>query len=182
MPKQARLGYCKLPPLGVICGGGFNLAASDTPKMALELATLQALLPRATPYKVTDGKGLYLLIQPNGARYWRFRYRWAGKQNTLSCGVYPEVTLDEARSRRDAFRAILAQDANPSEHTKAERAELKDEKARQESAMRFMLDNDGALYFRLGNRRLTLTPAETLQLRSFLDATRNLNSEVMPCP
>ena len=149
--------------------------------MALDKAILEALAPRATPYKVTDSKGLYLLIQPNGGRYWRFRYRWAGKQNTLSCGVYPEVPLDEARSRRDAFRAMLSQDVNPSDHAKIERAEISDERARQESAMRFMLDNDGALYFRLGNRRLTLTPAETNQLRAFLDATRGLNHEVPPC-
>lgn len=149
--------------------------------MALDPAELEALAPRATAYKATDGKGLYLLIQPNGRRYWRFRYRWAGKQNTLSCGVYPEVALDEARSRRDAFRAMLAENVNPSDHTKTERAELRDEQARQELAMRFMLDNDGALYFRLGSRRLTLTPAETNQLRAFLDATRGLNHEVPPC-
>lgn len=43
--------------------------------MALDPAELEALAPRATAYKATDGKGLYLLIQPNGRRYWRFRYR-----------------------------------------------------------------------------------------------------------
>lgn len=140
--------------------------------MPLDDAALQALPLRATPYKITDGKGLYLLIQPNGKRYWRFRYRWAGKQNTLSCGVFPAVTAVEARTRRNEFRVLLEQGINPSEHIKAERMDQLIESYREEAATRFMLDSDGALYVRLGNRRFALTPAETDQLRIFLDATR----------
>jgi hypothetical protein len=46
--------------------------------------------PQAKPYKVSDGKGLFLLVNPDGAKYWRMAYRFAGKQKTLALGVYPE--------------------------------------------------------------------------------------------
>lgn len=150
--------------------------------MPLDDAALQALPPRATPYKVTDGKGLYLSIQPNGKRYWRFRYRWAEKQNTLSCGVFPAVTTVEARARRSEFRVLLEQGINPSEHVKAERINQLIESHREEVATRFMLDSNGTLYVRLGNRRFGLTPAETEQLRTFLDATRAVTPGASSCP
>lgn len=68
--------------------------------MPLEPASILAFEPKLDPYKVSDGKGLYLLVNPNGSRWWRFRYRWAGKQNTVSCGVYPEVGLAETAELR----------------------------------------------------------------------------------
>jgi hypothetical protein len=61
--------------------------------------------PRDAQYKLTDDRGLCLLIAPNGGKWWRFNYRFDGKQKTLSMGVYPEVTLADARARRDAARA-----------------------------------------------------------------------------
>lgn len=151
------------------------------PQIPLEPSSVQALTPIASPYKATDGKGQYLLIQPNGARYWRFRYCWTGKQNTLSCGIYPEVTLDEARAKRDGFRFLLSQGGNPSECVKAARAAELDEQARKKLTTRFVLDSDGALDCRIGNRSISLTPSETAELRSFLDATRAVAAKVKPC-
>lgn len=142
--------------------------------MPLDQPSIEALVPKSVPYKVTDEKGLYLEVRPNGAKYWRLRYRWAGKQNTLSCGVYPETTLNKARERRDEARVLLAEGTDPSEHAKNERARERDEKARQKAATRFQLDSEGALSFRLGRRCLTLNPAETAELRAFLDATRGV--------
>ena len=139
--------------------------------MPLEASQIQGLQPKAQPYKVTDGAGLYLQIIPSGARYWRFRFRWAGKQNTLSCGVYPEVSLEEARARRDAARQLLADGINPAEHAKLTCASLRDEQARQVEATRFMIDSNGALSFRLGKRCLSLSTEETASLREFLHAT-----------
>ncbi|MGH8154536.1 MAG: Arm DNA-binding domain-containing protein, partial [Rhodanobacteraceae bacterium] len=52
---------------------------------------LRALKPRAKVYRVADAAGLCVEVQPNGARYWRYRYRYAGKQKMVSLGVYPEV-------------------------------------------------------------------------------------------
>ncbi|MCS6779396.1 MAG: Arm DNA-binding domain-containing protein [Geminicoccaceae bacterium] len=62
-------------------------------------AKLRALAPRERPYKVSDGLGLFLLVEPHGARLWRLAYRWHGKQRLLSLGRYPEVGLAEARRR-----------------------------------------------------------------------------------
>ena len=54
--------------------------------------------PQAQPYKLSDGGGMYLLVTANGARYWRLDYRFAGKRRTLALGVYPIVTLANARA------------------------------------------------------------------------------------
>jgi integrase len=68
---------------------------------------------------LTDEKGLYLEIRPNGARYWRLKYRHAGRENRLSMGVYPETTLKAARSARDAARKQLQEGIDPSQVRKA---------------------------------------------------------------
>lgn len=62
-----------------------------------------------TPYKLTDGAGMYLQVQPSGAKYWRINYRFAGKQKTLALGSYPEVSLASARQKRAEARELLAQ-------------------------------------------------------------------------
>ena len=53
---------------------------------------------------LSDGRGLSLFVQPNGGKWWRFRYRFAGKAKMLSLGTYPDVSLKEARERRDEYR------------------------------------------------------------------------------
>lgn len=69
---------------------------------------IDAVTPRAQPYKLFDGAGMFLLVMPNGARYWRLKYRFAGKAKSLSLGVYPEVSLADARTACDELRALLA--------------------------------------------------------------------------
>lgn len=64
-------------------------------------------------YKLTDGGGMYLLVNPDGSKYWRMSYRFAGKQKTLALGVYPDVTLSAARVKRDEARKLLANDVDP---------------------------------------------------------------------
>ncbi len=134
------------------------------------------------PYKLSDGGGMYLLVHPKGGKYWHLAYRFAGKQNTLSLGVYPDMTLDDARIRRDDARKLLADGIDPSVVRRAEKeAQIADE-ARLIAATRFMLDNDGALTFRFGNRHIALTCGETTELRTFLDATRAVTPKVTLCP
>lgn len=70
--------------------------------------------PRAKPYKISDGGGLYLLIQTSGTKLWRLAYRFAGKQKTLALGAYPTVTLQKARKGRDDARQLLADGLDPS--------------------------------------------------------------------
>jgi integrase len=77
---------------------------------------------KTPPYKLTDEKGLYLLIQESGGRLWRFDYRFDGKRKTLALGSYPDVSLADARNKHDEARKLLANDADPSETKKAAKA------------------------------------------------------------
>jgi hypothetical protein len=70
--------------------------------MPLTDTAIRNAKPGPKPVKLSDGGGLHLLIQPHGAKLWRLAYRHAGKQKTLAFGIYPTVSLAEARSRRDA--------------------------------------------------------------------------------
>lgn len=149
--------------------------------MALTLDVATVSEPRLRLYRLSDGGCLFLEIHPTGGKYWRFKCRFKGQANTVSCGVFPTVSIENARTRRDAFRAMLADGVDPSEHIKAERAKQA-EKTRQLAATRFALDSNGALSFHLVSRRLTLTTAETTELRTFLDATRAVTPKVTPCP
>ena len=72
--------------------------------------------PSEKPRKLSDEKGLYLEIMPNGAKYWRMKYRFLGKEKRLALGVYPEVSLAEAREKRDGARKLLDQGTDPSAH------------------------------------------------------------------
>ena len=66
------------------------------------------------PHKLSDGGGLHLLVNADGAKYWRLAYRWHGKQRTLALGVYPAVGLVEARAARDDAKRSLAANIDPS--------------------------------------------------------------------
>jgi integrase len=72
-------------------------------------------------YKLTDGGGMYLQVHTNGARYWRYDYRFAGKRRTLALGVYPEVSLKQARETHQEARNKLSQGIDPSEVRKVEK-------------------------------------------------------------
>jgi integrase len=90
----------------------------------MALTAIEVSKTRATdrPQKLADGGGLYLLVQPNGAKYWRLDYRFAGKRKTLAVGVYPDVSLSDARERREAARKVLANGADPNAVKKAQKA------------------------------------------------------------
>ena len=74
--------------------------------------------PKEKSYKIADEKSLYLEIMPSGSKYWRFKFKYAGKENRLAFGVYPEVSLKEAREKRDIARKQLENGINPSEAKK----------------------------------------------------------------
>lgn len=71
--------------------------------------------PKEKAYTLADGNGLSLLVETSGSKGWRFRYQFAGKTKMISLGIYPVVTLNEARK-------LVANDINPSEARKAEKA------------------------------------------------------------
>src|SRR6202166_4430118 len=86
--------------------------------MPLALFTVLKAKPQAKPYLLTDGNGLHLLVNPNGSKLWRLRYRFGGKQLMLSLGSFPEVSLANARSKRDDARKLLAAGTDPSRQKK----------------------------------------------------------------
>lgn len=77
--------------------------------------------PGERPKKLFDGAGLYLLVNPNGTRWWRLKFRVAGKEKLLSLGVYPEVSLKAARERRDELRKQLQAGIDPGQQRRAEK-------------------------------------------------------------
>jgi hypothetical protein len=77
--------------------------------------------PRERDYKFSDFDSLYLLIRTNGAKLWRFGYRFGGKQKLLALGAYPTVPLAEARERRDAARKLIANGIDPSVQRRLEK-------------------------------------------------------------
>jgi len=90
--------------------------------MALTNTAVMNAKPDTKQRKLADEKGLFLLVHPNGSKYWRLKYRFGGREKLLALGVYPEVSLAEARQRRDDARKLLANGADPSETKKATKA------------------------------------------------------------
>lgn len=82
--------------------------------MALTELAVKKVKPTDKPQKLTDGGGMYLLLQPTGSKCWRMDYRFNGKRKTLAIGVYPDITLAKARERREEARKLLANGGDPS--------------------------------------------------------------------
>jgi len=87
--------------------------------MPLSDTAIKNAKPGTKPIKLTDEKGMFLLISPAGGKWWRLKYRFGGKEKLLSLGTYPEVSLKAARERRDDARKLLADGVDPSENRKA---------------------------------------------------------------
>jgi integrase len=81
--------------------------------------TIRNTKPKADMFRVSDGDGLYLLVKPDGAKWWRFDYSIAGKRKTISLGVYPDTTLSAARKNANEARQLVAADTDPSDIRKA---------------------------------------------------------------
>ncbi len=87
--------------------------------MPLTHLAIRNARPQDRPFKLSDAKGLFLLVSPSGSRLWRLKYRYEGREKLLALGAYPEVGLAQARARRDDARASLAQGLDPSATRKA---------------------------------------------------------------
>ena len=90
----------------------------------MSLTELQIKKAKATDkqQKLADGGGMYMLVHPNGSKYWRMDYRFGGKQKTLALGVYPDIGLADARQRREQARKLLANDTDPGAVKQAQKA------------------------------------------------------------
>ncbi len=100
------------------------------PQMSLVSIQLRNAKPGLKPYKMADEKGLFLLVQPSGGMLWRFKYRINGHddegspkriEKKLGLGTYPDVSLKEARERRDEARRMLANGIDPAEQKQRDR-------------------------------------------------------------
>jgi hypothetical protein len=89
--------------------------------MPLTDTAVRSAKPQAKSVKLFDGGGLYLEVSPTGGKWWRWKYRYNGKENRLSFGIYPDVSLKSAREKRDAARQQLAANVDPSAARKAEK-------------------------------------------------------------
>ncbi|WP_414617340.1 tyrosine-type recombinase/integrase [Yersinia intermedia] len=91
--------------------------------MALTDIKVRTVKPLDKPFKLTDGEGMHLLVNPNGAKYWRLQYRFGGKQKMLALGVYPTVTLADARKRREIAKKLVSDGIDPAEKKKEDKIE-----------------------------------------------------------
>jgi integrase len=90
--------------------------------MPLTDTAIRNAKPGAKPVKLFDERGLFLLVTPAGGKWWRLKYRFEGKEKLLSLGIYPDVSLKDARDRRDSARKQLADGIDPSHSRKAQKA------------------------------------------------------------
>ena len=87
--------------------------------MPLTDTAIRNAKPREKIFRMSDGGGLYLEVSPSGGKWWRLKYRYDGKEKRLSLGVYPEISLKDARERRERDRKLLANGVDPGENRKA---------------------------------------------------------------
>ena len=97
--------------------------------MPLTNTAVQRVKPGAKPVRLFDANGLYLEVAPSGGKWWRLKYRFQGKEKRLSLGVYPDVSLKDAREQRDKARKLLAQGTDPSDNRKANKSARADRAA-----------------------------------------------------
>ncbi|QGP79434.1 tyrosine-type recombinase/integrase [Sphingobium sp. CAP-1] len=151
--------------------------------------------PRESDYKLSDGGGLYLLVRSNGAKLWRLNYRYLEKYRTMAFGAWPDVSLADARGRRDEVRRLLAAGIDPSHQQKIDAARARVEEndtfktvalewiAKQEreglaeitlSKIRWLLDKT---YPKIGNRPIAkITAQEVLATLRAVEATGRYES------
>ncbi|WP_371335531.1 tyrosine-type recombinase/integrase [Klebsiella quasipneumoniae] len=104
--------------------------------MALTDTKVRSAKPQEKEYTLVDGDGMFLLIHPNGSKYWRFRFRFGGKQHLMAFGVYPETSLADARQKREEARRLVAAGIDPREHKRAVKEEQAKENITFESVAR----------------------------------------------
>lgn len=104
--------------------------------MALTDTKVRSAKPQEKEYTLVDGDGMFLLVHPNGSRYWRFRFRFGGKQHLMAFGVYPETSLADARQKREEARRLVAAGIDPREHKRAVKEEQTKEAITFESVAR----------------------------------------------
>ena len=133
--------------------------------MPLTDTAIKNLKPQDKNAKLFDGEGLFLLVTPSGGKWWRLKYRFGGKEKLLSLGVYPEISLKEARRRRDEARSFVAQGIDPSQQRKEEKEVALAESREQANTFEAVAQDW------LGVYRHDLTPKHALKLQRYIENT-----------
>ena len=141
--------------------------------MALTELQVENAKPKDKSYKLPDGDGMYLLVQPTGAKYWRMDYRFADKRNTLALGVYPQASIEAARAERDDARNLLTNGIDPSAVRQSQKASQQAQTlALMNPAFQLSMKSD-ALTIKTKRTTLALTAEQTAAVRAFLIAIPN---------
>ncbi|MFL5254149.1 MAG: integrase arm-type DNA-binding domain-containing protein [Rhodopila sp.] len=132
-------------------------------------ASVRNARPKVKPYKMADGGSLYLLVQPNGARLWRYKFRTNGREGVQALGVYPDVSLASAHVANQAVRAAVADGVNPVRKRRVDR---------QEAERREMLERTGA--FPIVVESWHEKTEVDLRANSIRQRTRAINKHLIP--
>lgn len=125
--------------------------------------------PKERPYKLFDGGSLYIEVRPTGAKYWRLKYRYGGKEKRIALGVYPDISLAEAREKKDLAKQQLKADIDPSAIRKEEKKNRPKPQSNQ-NIFNLSLSNEGVLTIETESRIIHLTATQAETLRAFLEA------------
>jgi hypothetical protein len=136
----------------------------------LESSAIPGLQPFAKPYKRFDEHGLFLLVHPHGGKWWRLNYRYGGRRKTISLGCYPDVSLEEARARRDEARRLLAEGVDPSAVRRERKAIETAERLAAKTAcpVRVVAALDGSIELWKGRAVVRLTHDEAMAMLNLL--------------
>lgn len=136
---------------------------------------LLSLKPKTKPYKVGMGNSLSIYVRPNGKLYWRGKYRFEGKENTLSIGNYPEISISAAHEQMDHAKKMIKLGINPNGAFREEKRETREELRRRKVESMFKLDlsTDGGIIISRNEKTLSLTPEQTKALKTFLEISNS---------
>ena len=116
--------------------------------------------PAKKDRRLFDGQGLFLIISPDGGKKWRFKYRFEGREKMLSFGVYPAVTLEDARCGRDYARELLTQGIDPSVARREEKAREKANRLQADGTPSVRISLEGIIEIRKGENLMRLNRDE----------------------
>lgn len=117
--------------IGGILGGISGVQVTENFKRALSAKQVEKASARDHPYKLADGGGLHLLVQPNGAKLWRYKFRLNGKEGQHAIGIYPSTSLAKAREAHNQARYLVAQGTNPNQARRSAKLQAQQENQRQ---------------------------------------------------
>lgn len=136
--------------------------------MPITDAEILAFQPKRKPYKHYLGKGAYLLVMPNGSKYWRLKYHLNAKEGAYSVGVFPKVSVEAALDAFESARALIRQGINPTDAKREAKAKAIATQTVTQSVFRLGLSRCGAVTIETEANALTLTCLQTQALAAFL--------------